>query len=139
MQSISRTQEVKESAELYERIFEVEGMPAEFPNDERVSFAALDEVVAAGPEEIDGDAAEEGAPRLRAAYYLSFADRAVVQRIKAAGWATTPEEIHAHGPVRGPGRTPSRSHRLLPGARRPPAARAPHHLRPGRLRQKGRG
>src|SRR5215203_2599819 len=91
MQSISRAREVKESAELYERILEAEGMPAEFPNDERVSFAALDEVVAAGLEETDGDSAEEGAPRLGAADDLSPADRAVVERIKAAGWAATQE------------------------------------------------
>lgn len=96
MQSISRARKVKESAELYERILEAEGMPAEFPYDERVSFAALDEVVAAGPEETDGDEAEEGAPRLRAADDLSSADRAVVERIKAAGWAAMPEEVHAH-------------------------------------------
>jgi hypothetical protein len=96
MQSISRTREVKESAELYERILEAEGMPTEFPNDERVSFAALDEVVAAGPVETDGDAAEDGAPRLRAGVELSPADRAVAERIKAAGWAATPEEVHAH-------------------------------------------
>jgi hypothetical protein len=96
MQSISRTREVKECAQLYERILEAEGMPAEFPSDERVSFAALDEVVVAGPEETDGDAAEDGAPRLRAGDDLSSADRAVVERIKAAGWAATPEEVHAH-------------------------------------------
>src|SRR5215208_5943523 len=96
MQSILRTRKVKESAELYERILEAEGMPVEFPNDERVSFAALDEVVPAGPEETDGDAAEEGAPRLRAGDDLSSADRTVVERIKAAGWAATPEEVHAH-------------------------------------------
>ena len=96
MQSISRAREVKESAELYERILEAEGMPAEFPNDERVSFAALDEVVVAGPEETDGDAAEDGAPRLGAADDLSSADRAVVERIKAAGWVATPEEVHVH-------------------------------------------
>jgi len=96
MQSILRTRKVKESAELYERILEAEGMPVEFPNDERVSFAALDEVVPAGPEETDGDAAEEGAPRLRAGDDLSSANRAVVERIKAAGWAATAEEVRAH-------------------------------------------
>ena len=96
MQSILRTREVKDSAELYERILEAEGMPAEFPNDERVSFVALDdEVLAAGPEETDGDAAEDGALRTRADD-LRPADQAVVERIKAAGWAATPEEVGAH-------------------------------------------
>jgi hypothetical protein len=51
MQSILGIREVKQSAELYERILEAEGMPAEFPNDERVPFVALVEVVATGPEE----------------------------------------------------------------------------------------
>jgi hypothetical protein len=96
MQSISRTGEVKQSAELYECILEAEGMPAEFPDDERASLAALDEVVAAGPVEADGDAAEDGAPRLRAGDDLSPADRTVVERIKAAGWAATPEEVRVH-------------------------------------------
>jgi hypothetical protein len=96
MQSISRTRKVKESAQHYERILDAEGMLAEFPNDERISFAAFDEEVAAEPEEIDADAAEEGAPRLRAGDDLSPGDRAVVERIKAAGWAATPEEVHAH-------------------------------------------
>ena len=96
MQSISRTREVKDSAELYERILEAEGMPAEFPDDKRVSFVALDdEVLAAGPEETDGGAAEDGALRTRAAA-LRPADQAVVERIKAAGWAATPEEVGAH-------------------------------------------
>lgn len=97
MQSISWTGEVKDSAELYERILEAEGMPAEFPNDERVSFVALnDEVLAAGPEETDGGAAEDGALRPRADDGLSSADRAVAERIKAAGWAGTPSEVGAH-------------------------------------------
>lgn len=97
MQSISRTREVKKSAELYERILEAEGMPAEFPDDERVSFVALnDEVVAAGPEETETDTAGNGVSRPRAGDELSPADRAVVERIKAAGWAATPEEAHAH-------------------------------------------
>jgi hypothetical protein len=97
MQSISRTREVKDSAERYERILEAEGMPAEFPNEERISFVALDdEVVAAGPEESDGDAAEDGALRPRADGQLSSADVAVVEWIKAAGWAGTPEEVGAH-------------------------------------------
>jgi len=97
MQSISRTREVKDSAELYEHILEAEGMPAEFPNDEWVSFVALDdEVVAAGPEETDGDAVEDVALRPRADDELSSADRALVERIKAAGWAGTQEEVGAH-------------------------------------------
>jgi hypothetical protein len=96
MQSISRTRGIKQSAELCERILAAEGMPAEFPNDEPVSFVALDEVVAAEPEETDGDAADDGAPRLRAGDDLTSADRTVVKRIKAAGWAATPEEVHAH-------------------------------------------
>ena len=97
MQSNLRTREVKVSAELYERILEAEGMPAEFPDDERVSFVALnDEVVAASPEEIKTDTAEDGALRPRADDELSSADRDVVERIKAAGWAATPEEVGAH-------------------------------------------
>src|SRR5215218_5875574 len=96
MQSILRTRGVNQSAELYERILEAEGMPAELPNEERVSFVALDEVVAAEPEETDGDVAEDGAPRLRAGDDLIPADWAVVERIKTAGWAATPEEVHAH-------------------------------------------
>jgi hypothetical protein len=96
MQSILRTRGVKQSAELYERILEAEGMPAELPNEERVSFVALDEVVAAEPEETDGDAAEDGAPRLCAGDDLTSVDRALVDRLKAAGWAATPEEVHAH-------------------------------------------
>src|SRR5215216_6380197 len=94
MQSISRTREVNESAELYECILEAEGMPAEFPDDEQVPFAALDELVAAGPEETD--AAEDQAPHLRMGVELSPADRAVAERLKAAGWAATPEKVHAH-------------------------------------------
>src|SRR5215218_9119467 len=96
MQSILRTRGVNQSAELYERILEAEGMPAELPNEERVSFVALDEVVAAEPEETDGDAAEDGAPRLCAGDDLTSVDRALVDRLKAAGWAATPEEVHAH-------------------------------------------
>jgi hypothetical protein len=96
MQSISRTREVKESAELYERILEVEGMPAELPNDDWASFAALDEFAAARPMEVDSDATEDGVPRLRVGVNLSGADRAVVERLKAAGWAATPEEVHVH-------------------------------------------
>src|SRR5215213_4408769 len=97
MQSISRSREVKDSAEFYEHILEAEGMPAEFPNDEWVSFVALDdEVVAAGPEETDGDAVEDVALRPRADDELSSADRALVERIKAAGWAGTQEEVGAH-------------------------------------------
>jgi hypothetical protein len=96
MQSISRTRGIKESAELCERVLAAEGMPAEFTNGEPVSFVALDDVVTAEPEETDGDAAEDGASRLRPGVELSPADRAVVERIKAAGWAATPEEVHAH-------------------------------------------
>jgi hypothetical protein len=90
------TREIKQSVELYERILEAERMPAEFSKDERVSFAALDEVVAAGPEETHSDAAEDAKFRLRAGDDLTSADRAVVERIKDAGWAATPEEVHAH-------------------------------------------
>src|SRR5829696_4826059 len=75
MQSISRTRGIKQSAELCERILAAEGMPAEFPNDEPVSFVALDEVVAAEPEETDGDAADDGAPRLCAGDDLTSVDR----------------------------------------------------------------
>src|SRR5215212_10251275 len=97
MQSILRTREGRESTQLYERILEAEGRPAEFPDDERVSFVALDdEAVAAGPEETDGNAAEDGALRPRAENELSSADRAVVEPIKATGWAATPEEVHVH-------------------------------------------
>jgi hypothetical protein len=97
MQSILRSREIKDSAELYEGILEAEGMPVEFPNDERVSFVALDdEAVAAEPEEIDGDAADYGALRPRASNELRPADRALVEQIKAAGWAATPEEVGAH-------------------------------------------
>jgi hypothetical protein len=97
MQSILRTREVKDSAEFYERILEAEGMPAEFPNHEQVSFVVLDdEAVAAEPEEIETDTAEDGGLRRRAGDELSSADRAVVKRIKAAGWAGIPEEVGAH-------------------------------------------
>jgi hypothetical protein len=70
MQSISRTRELKGIAELYERILEAEGMPAEFPDDERISFVTLDH-----------DAAEGGDLRPRAGNELSSADRAVVEQI----------------------------------------------------------